>query len=306
MKVLITGAAGFTARHLCKRLRQEGSVSITGTDIVEQPPGDTDIDHYHQANLTNPKEVRDLLSEVRPDWIFHLAGIFRGDVTAIYQVNLMGTLNLLETIKEISPETAILLVGSAAEYGIWPSEEMPLAENHPCEPINAYGSSKLAMTQVAQTYFRQSGTKSVIARPFNIIGAGMPNTLLPGAIAERAKAALETDSPEIAAGNLASQRDFIAIEDAVDAYVNLLKTELWGEVYNICSGAPRTIDSVIQTLLSFSPRPISLVKDPALVHANDPPLVTGDFSKAQQAFGFTPKVKLEDALKAAWQAVVPA
>ena len=130
---------------------------------------------------------------------------------------------------------------------------MPLAEDHECRPVGPYGLSKHAMTLAALDHARADGTKVIVARPFNLVGAGMPTNLVAGAIAQRTRQALARGESTITVGNANTQRDFIAVEDAVEAYVKLLQSGAWGEVFNICSGQATSIESIIQTLLSFSP-----------------------------------------------------
>lgn len=299
MNVLITGAGGFTATHLIERLRREGDVFLTGTDALAEVANSKNLDSYSRADLTDSRQVVQVIQKSRPHWIFNLAGLARGTAPDLYRVNLLGALNVLEAAKAEAPDAAMLLIGSAAEYGIWPTTHMPLSEEHECRPVGPYGLSKHAMTLAALDYAR-GGLKVVVARPFNLVGAGMPATLMAGAIAQRIKTALARGSSTIAVGNIHTQRDFVAIEDAVDAYVKLLRTEKWGQVFNICSGEACSIQSVIQTLLTFSPRPMEVVEEESLKRPGDAPMVIGDAAKARRSFGFSPRVSLHDALQAAW------
>jgi GDP-4-dehydro-6-deoxy-D-mannose reductase len=300
VRVLITGARGFTARHLVRRLRQEPEVWLTGTGRSAAGAAGLGFDSYLAADLTDSRQVLSVVEQARPDWIFNLAGLVRGIAPDIYRVNLIGAVNLLEAVKCAAPNAAVLLVGSAAEYGIWPASHMPLSEEHECRPVGPYGLSKYAMTAAGLDYARNLGTKVIIARPFNLIGAGMPTNLVAGAIAQRAKAVLTDAEPVINVGNADSQRDFIAIEDAVDAYVKLLQSARWGEVFNVCSGEPYSIRQIIDTLLSFAAQPIRVLEDEALKRVNDAPVVVGDARKAMRACGFRARTSLHDALRAAW------
>ena len=101
-------------------------------------------------------------------------------------------------------------------------------------------------------------------------------------------------------GNLDCERDFVAVTDVVDGYVELMARECWGQVFNMCSGRPATIRSVVTTLLSYSPRPLGLVVDPALCRPDDVPVVYGSWERARRAFGFVPVTPLEGALRMAW------
>jgi GDP-4-dehydro-6-deoxy-D-mannose reductase len=299
MNILITGAGGFTATHLIPRLRLEGDVFLAGTDALAELVNSKSLDSYVRADLTDFRQVVQVMQKTKPDWIFNLAGLARGNAPDLHRVNLMGAINVLEAAKAEAPNAHLLLIGSAAEYGIWPASHMPLSEDHECKPVGAYGLSKYAMTLAAQDYAR-AGTKVVVARPFNLIGAGMPANLVAGAIAQRIKTALANGDSTITVGNMATERDFVAVGDAVDAYVKLLRTGAWGQVFNICSGQASSIQSVLETLLSFAPRPIEVVEDESLKRPNDPPSVVGDATKARRTFGFNPRVPLYDSLLAAW------
>ncbi len=301
--VLITGAAGFTAQHLVKRLRAEGNVRICGTDVAAAAPNCVELDEYVRTDLMNATCTVELLQNSQPDWIFHLAGLFRGGVSSLYGVNVVASLNLFEAVRTEVPQAAVLVIGSAAEYGTWPESDMPLSEAHPCRPDGAYGSSKFSMTLAAQSFFRANGLKVVIARPFNLIGAGLPVSLVVGAIVQRSKKALQEGHDSISVGNISSRRDFIAVEDAVDAYVKLLASGKWGEVFNVCSGEAHSIESIIQILLSFSPEPIRIVEDENLKRANDLPVIIGDPSKAQAFCGRLSRISLHDSLRAAWDGI---
>lgn len=300
MRILLTGATGFTARHLIARLRREPGAFIAGCDIAPTAPSNT-LDAYTQCDIGDAKQVAQLVESTKPDWIFHLAGLFRGAAPEVYRVNLIGSVNLLEAVKTISPNAALLMVGSAAEYGIWPASEMPLKESHACRPIGAYGLSKYAGTLTALDY-AASKVKIVVARPFNLIGPGVPPSLVAGAIIQRAKTAVAKGASTITMGNVDSERDFVAIEDAVDGYVKLLQAAKWGEIFNICSGEPCSIRSLVETVLSFAPRPMTFVEDTTLLRANDNPISIGDASKARSLAGFKAATPLKSALRSAWDA----
>ena len=304
MKVLITGAGGFTATHLLRRLRAEKDFFLAGTDMLPARPQVLGLDDYVAADLGDFEQVAAVIRSARPDWIFNLAGMARGSARDLYRINLLGAVNLLEAVKAEAPGAALLLIGSAAEYGIWPESHMPLAEDHECRPVGPYGLSKHAMTLAALDHARADGTKVIVARPFNLVGAGMPTNLVAGAIAQRTRLALARGESAITVGNANTQRDFVAVEDAVEAYVKLLQSGAWGEVFNICSGQATSIESIIQTLLSFSPRPMRVVEDESLKRPNDPLVVVGDGAKARRVCGFSPSRTLHDALRAAWDGMV--
>jgi GDP-4-dehydro-6-deoxy-D-mannose reductase len=303
--VLITGVGGFCAGHLVSALAAEGRMRIVGSDLGDEAPRGVPLADYFAADLARPDAAATLIRRVRPDWLFHLAARCRGTAEEVYRANLLGGVNVLEGVQESSPQARVLVVGSAAEYGPASPQDMPLSEDSPCHPCGAYGVSKHALCLASQDYARNRGLKVVVARPFNIVGAGVPPYLVVGAVVDRAKQALsKSDPPSISVGNLDSMRDFVAVEDVADAYVRMLRGDWWGEVFNLCSGAPRKIRDVVELLLSHSPRPIEYRVDPRLLSAADVPLHYGSCEKARRAFGFVPSVALEQSLKAAWQHVI--
>lgn len=305
MRVLITGAVGFTGNHLVNRLRQEGSVEITGMGLEASAPAALGLAAYHSMALSDQARLAAVIRETKPQWLFHLAGQFRGALADLYKTNLVGTLNLLEAVKAEAPECAVLMVGSAAEYGVWSAAEMPLREDHECRPLGAYAVSKYAATLAGLDYARSGALRVLIARPFNLLGAGIPPSLVAGAIVARAQQALATQiEPSIVMGSLDAQRDFIAVEDAVDAYVNLLKSPASGEIFNICSGRTYSIQHVLETLLSFAPRPIEVTQDSALLRANEVSVIYGDNRKSLQMGCLPPRLSLHDSLKSAWDHAV--
>jgi GDP-4-dehydro-6-deoxy-D-mannose reductase len=300
--VLLTGACGFCGWHLARRLADEGGFRVSGVDLAPAPPAHVPLAEYLAADVTIAAELARAVRRAQPEWVFHLAGRMSGPAAEVFRVNLLGTIHLLEAVREAAPAARILLVGSAAEYGHVPAGDMPITEDHTCRPGGAYGLSKYAATLAGLDYARRCGMHVTVVRSFNVVGAGIPGSLVVGAILARAKKALATDAdPVVAVGNLDTQRDFIAVEDAVEAYVRVMLGDHRGEVFNVCSGRPRTIRSIVERLLGFSARPIRLQTDPALVRSTDLPVVYGSGEKARRTFGFAPQRTLDDALRAAWE-----
>jgi GDP-4-dehydro-6-deoxy-D-mannose reductase len=314
MQALITGASGFCAKHLAALLRAEGECRIAGSDITEHGPKDSAIDEYYRADVSNLEQMAGLVKTLQPDMLFHLAGTSGGSSSSAYLasprntflVNTMGALNVLEAVRLHAPDCRLLLVGSAAEYGYVPQPELPASEERFCRPAGTYGASKLAATLAGREYVQKFGMKVVMARPFNIIGPGMPRDLVVGALASRAKEALAGSQDVIVkAGDLSPERDFVAVEDVIRAYVRLVQGDYWGEVFNICSGQPHSIQHVAEMLFSHSPRPITLQTDSSLAQSSVHSMY-GSFEKAQRAIAFTPKVSLESSLAAVWSTAMSA
>lgn len=288
--------------HLAKRLSVEEGTLIVGADWAEPTNGRCILDNFARLDLREYVQVADLLRRVRPDLVFHLAGIQQGEVRDIYRTNIMGTVHLLEAVRQECHSARVLLVGSAAEYGFVGKDELPVTESTTCRPRGPYGLSKYASTLAGLDWSRQFGMKVVIARPFNIIGAGISPNLFAGALLARAREALaRPGDPVIKVGNLESQRDFIAVEDAVEAYRLMLGGDYWGEVFNICSGHPLKISSLAEMLLAHSSRPIRLEVDPALVRSDEINVMYGNGEKARRLLGFQPRVSVEESVNRIWR-----
>jgi GDP-4-dehydro-6-deoxy-D-mannose reductase len=301
---LITGAKGFCAHHLARALVANG-VSVIGLDREPGVPRDTLLQEYLVLDMNNSESLSVVFRQRHIDRVFHLAGKASGCPGEMYRANADNTFNLLEVLHRYAPHARVLLVGSAAEYGPVMEAEMPVTEEHPCRPVVTYGISKYAATLAGLDYARNHGMRIVVARPFNIVGSGISTGLLVGAVLKRIKAALAGDGEaSISVGNLDTRRDFIAVEDVVSAYIRMLDGEYWGQVFNICSGEPRTIRSVVERLLSFAPRTICAEVDPAFVRTSDVASIYGSWKKAAVTFGFKPSTSLESALQAAWKHVM--
>lgn len=298
----ITGAGGFSARHLAARLRRETNVRIIGIDRLPAPHAAPLYDAFVCADIGQREEISAVVRQYAPDWFFHLAGINRGTPEAIYSTNLVGSVSIMEALREHAPRTSLLLAGSAAEYGRVEAEAMPILESHPCHPEGDYGISKYAMTLAGMDYARRYGMKVVVARPFNIVGGGVPETLVLGGILKRLKEAQALGGdPVVKVGNLDTERDFIAVQDVADAYVRMVQSNVSGEVFNLCSGKAHSIRTVLDLLLSHAERPVHLEVDPALVRSSDVKTVYGSGDKARRLVDFEPHISLEEAVRNTWE-----
>ncbi|MBN1612942.1 MAG: NAD-dependent epimerase/dehydratase family protein [Deltaproteobacteria bacterium] len=299
---LVTGALGFCARHLTSKLRLDGEIRICGIDLAGQAPSDHRLDEYITLDMCDRNGLERIIGSLRPDWIYHLAGVTGEDLFKIYNVNFVGSLNLLECVRKYIPASSLVIIGSSAEYGFASSRDLPLTEDHPCRPAGAYGISKHAMVSAGLNYAARYGLKIVAARPFNIVGPGIPQTLVVGAILKRIKESMHRkDKLILKMGNLDTQRDFVAVDDAVDAYVKMAHGNYWGEAFNICSGRPYPIRKIVEIIASFSPLPVEIEQDPALVRSDDIEVSFGSFAKAHETFGFTPSKDIEKILLQTWQ-----
>ena len=302
--VIVTGASGFTGRHLVDRLLCEVDRVVATTRSVNGsalPPQA----EWVGIDLTDADAVDTLLATVRPSRLFHLAGIIHGNPEIIYRTNVLATLNLLTAVDRHAPQAKVLCVGSAAEYGTPVDPLKPLREDARCYPVGSYAVSKFCQTQLVTDFVKSRNLRAVVARPFNLIGPGISPNLLVGAILARMRKTLAEDrQPTITTGNLEPARDFLDVRDAVSAYIAILDTNCCGQIFNICSGKPTPIREVVEILLSCCRQPPQIETDPALFRHHDPPCVFGSTQKLCQDISFQPRYPLRESLLAAWSAVM--
>lgn len=289
MTILVTGAGGFIGRHLLDALR--GRDTMVPLDL--RP-----LDGYPRCVVNdlagNPEHVRLVMRGVKPTLVFHLAGRIQGDPVDLWRTNVQGTVNLLEAVKAEAPSARVVVVGTAAEYGR-PKGDEPLRETDQCHPRGAYGTSKHAAVLAA---LDQSVVDMVVARPFNLIGAGMGEHLAVGHMIARVRHALATGSRFAPGRGLDLRRDFLAVQDVAQALVALADKGKRGEVYNVCYGEPTAFRVLHSWLCEFSG--LALEEEPA--RPGEIPLVVGDPSKLMRDTGWTASVHQRGALLQAWEA----
>jgi nucleoside-diphosphate-sugar epimerase len=212
---------------------------------------------------------------VGPDEVVHLAAIsFVGheDDSAFYGINTVGTTHLLQALAALPQiPRKVLLASSANIYGN--CEAYPIAESQAPAPVNHYAISKLAMEHMARTFADR--LPIVITRPFNYTGPGQAlNFVIPKLVSHYARRA-----PVVELGNLQVEREFNDVRMVCDAYLALLAHGQPGEVYNVCSGEPYSLQHVINTLTELTGHSTEAKVNPAFVRANEVHRLCGDPTK---------------------------
>lgn len=259
-RALITGVKGFTGRYVAAELEAHGW-EVWGTGAHDEPGGA----RYRHVDLADAAGLREVISEVRPDAVVHLAAIAfvgHGDADAFYRVNLIGTRNLLAALAAAAqrPE-CVLLASSANVYGN--ATEGVLNESTPPNPANDYAVSKLAMEWMARLWMDQ--LPIVIARPFNYTGVGQAESfLLPKIVAH-----FRRQAEVIELGNLDVWRDFSDVRAVASAYRRLLEKRPVGETLNVCSGRTHSLREVIAIAEAITGHSMRVEVNPAFVRANE-------------------------------------
>jgi GDP-4-dehydro-6-deoxy-D-mannose reductase len=282
-RVAVFGIAGFSGRHFERFVAGEGldgkyEFFGFGRDVSRAER--SGIFSYREGNACEDTEVFRFVDEVRPMYILNLTGIFRaGSLGEFLAVNVGVSQAICEAVRRSDRDIQkILFVGSAAEYGAIIAN--PVKEDAEVRPVSQYGLSKLYQTLLSGYFFRNYGLPTVVARTFNILGEGLSPQLSIGNFMKQI--AYLPDGGTIRVGNVSTSRDFLNISEVSRRYWELLMKGVPGEIYNVCSGAPRTIRSVLEDLIRESGKKLSIESDPSLLKEHDIDSIYGDSTKYDQ------------------------
>jgi GDP-mannose 4,6-dehydratase len=306
-KVLVTGISGMIGSYVAKALCASGEYTVFGLvrwrSSLLNLAGILPEIILEYGDISDSVRMRELVMKIQPDYIFHFAaqainGVSFGSPEVTLRTNVMGTLNLLEAVKEaigqgkLSARTRILLAGSSTEYGAT-ADEMngaPIPETAPHNPVSPYGVSKVAMEKLGFQYFRAHGLQVVVARFFIQVSAGGTEHL---ALQEfcRQIAMIERglQEPTLQHGNLNTMRDMTDIQDASPVVVTLAERGVAGQAYNVGSAIKYSIRDLLQTAVSQARVPIALEEDASRKRQYDEAVLVADISKLQALTGWVPK-----------------
>ena len=254
-----------------------------------------------------------MIEEVRPDGIVHLAGqssVHQSwlDPGGTLRTNVLGIVHLLDAARRAALRPAVLVVGSAEEYGPVSEAELPIRETAPLRPASPYAVSKVAQGALALLYGPAGGMRVVLTRTFHHTGPGRGEAFAESSFARQiAEIEHGLRPPVIEVGNLDAVRDFSDVRDVVRAYLLLLEKGEPGQAYNVCSGRGRRIREVLDLLLASSSARVEVRVDAERLRPSDVPAQVGDPSRLRAATGWEPRIPLEETLAdllADWRARV--
>lgn len=305
-RAFITGIAGFAGSHLAEYLLGAG-YEVSGLSLPEG--GTRNIEGIrpriglYLGTLEDTAWLRGVLAEVQPAYVFHLAA--QAAVPQAWAApgptlvnNIVGELNLIETLLALDLRPRLLIIGSADEYGLVRPEELPVRETNPLRPNNPYSVSKIAQDYLGYQYFLSHRLPVVRLRPFTHIGPRQG----PGFVsADFAKQIAEAEAglrpPVLRVGNLSARRDFSDVRDMVRAYAMALERGEPGEVYNVGSERSYSIQEVLEILLGFSRMSLQVEPDPARLRPSDVPEIVSDCTKFRMRTGWQTTYTLEQSLR---------
>ncbi len=295
-RALIIGCNGFVGGYLKEELCKNGYV-VFGCDcnVAEKPWGFGFI----KADITDADAVMKTISEVHPDYIFNLAAISSVGLSwkipqETINVNVCGTLNILEAVRRGAP-VRVILVGSSEEFA--PSHKR-VSEQDMLEAVNPYGISRIMIENFAKIYRNQYGLDIVCIRAFNHTGVGQkPIFVLPSFIEQVVRLASSGETGAIKVGNISVSRDFSDVRDIVRAYRLLAECPCAPDVVNVGSGIAYKIEDLLHYIISLSGKEIAVAFDRDRFRPDDLPYCCCDNALLKRLTGWEPQFTIFDTLK---------
>ncbi|EIM96486.1 NAD-dependent epimerase/dehydratase [Paraburkholderia hospita] len=269
-RVLITGASGFTGAYLREELADAG-YEVIGTTAGASQANERTLD------ITSLPDCRRLIGELKPEFIVHLAAISfvaHDDLLEMYNVNVIGTTNLLRACIDVGHEPRKILIASSAN--VYGNTEGVVDEDTPAAPVNHYAASKLAMEHLVRTWFDR--LPIVVTRPFNYTGRGQSERFLVPKIVSH----VVQRRSFIELGNLDVARDFSDVRTVVRAYRALLEAPVSGETFNVCSGNPRSLLDILDLVRHSSGHDLQVRVNPAFVRHDEVKMLAGSSDRLRR------------------------
>lgn len=301
-RLLVTGLSGFVGQQLKEYLNT--SQWAQEWELLEQTTS---------YDLCRPNELSAMLNERVPDAVIHLAGqtfvpeAFRNPAHTL-QVNLLGTLNLLQAIKNCGFHGAFLFVSSGDVYGAVAEESLPIIESLLPRPRNPYAVSKVSAELLCLQWSYLESWRIMIVRPFNHIGPGQKEDfVIPGVARQLARIRKGLQQPRIEIGDVDVTRDFLDVRDVLSAYFHLLEHGHNSEVYNVCSGQEYRIRDLIELMAQIADLKVEFAQDQARLRPSEQRRVLASSLKLQKQTGWKPGISITEALQSVlsdWEARV--
>ncbi|MCX5696479.1 MAG: GDP-mannose 4,6-dehydratase [Candidatus Omnitrophica bacterium] len=307
MRVLITGIAGFAGSHLAEFLVKKNNLEVFGLDV---PKARTD----HLKSISRklkifPCDICDfdavskVMGKVKPDLVFHLAAQAYVPDSWVHPgksltTNIIGTLNILESVRKHKLSSRIQIACSAEEYGRVFEKELPVRETNPFRPLSPYAVGKLTQDMLGYQYSQSYGIHIVRTRAFNHFGPRMNEGFVASSFAKQV-ALIEKgkQEPVIRVGNLEAVRDFTDVRDIVRGYWLSLTKCPKGEAYNLCSGKGHRIKDILDIITGFTKESVTIKKDINRLRPSDITVLVGDYSKFFRQTKWRPNIPIDKTLR---------
>ena len=280
--VLIVGGGGFIGRHLAA---SEGD-EVWSFDRNDRPAGMEC--GWIKGDVSVPGVLEEAIKRLQPDLVYYLCTQFRFAGTSELVNAWRASFAVIDELVHALPAGGSLVyLGSCAQYGVVDAAELPVVEEHRCEPVTDYGLFKHGEELHLRKSLRQAGKRGCFTRIFNVTGPGEPARMVGGAFAER----LAAGNDRLVVGNLSGKRDFLDVRDVAQALVCVGRRGESLETYNICSGNAVSIDDYLRLMLEANGRDVEVVQDKAVGSRIDIPVLVGSNLRLA-GLGWRPDFKL--------------
>ncbi|ATQ69341.1 MULTISPECIES: GDP-mannose 4,6-dehydratase [Methylosinus] len=303
-RILLTGGTGFVGPYLQEALAR---AYPRARRFVLARPGEAPASPDWSplvADIVDAEAVERAIDVAQPDLVAHLAAqasaaqsIHAAEAT--WRVNFLGSFHLASALARHAPSAVVLFVSTADVYGARLGDG-PAREETPTSPLSAYARSKIAAETMLADVLPQTA-RLIVTRPFNHAGPGQDMRFaLPSFAAQIAGIETGRLAPRLDVGDLSVRRDFLDVRDVVDAYARLVGAAPDlppRSLFNIASGAPRSLSYMLDTLRACATRNFDIVVDPARLRPADIPVAVGDASKLRAATGWAPSHSIDAMLR---------
>jgi len=309
-RVLVTGGAGFIGSHLVRALLARGD-DVRVLDNLSTGARANLADHPVELLVADVGEADQVRAATRGvDTVFHLGAMISVPVSLenpanCYRTNVLGSLHVLEAARR-ELVRRVVLASSSAVYG---DHDGPVAEDAASRPMSPYASSKLAMEELARLYTSAMGLQTVCLRFFNVYGPRQDVHSPYAAVIPLFIEGLLDGRPPTIHGDGGQSRDFVFVEDVVQAMLQASQAAVAGQVFNIGQGQSWTVLELAETLAALVQESLPPVFGPA--RAGDIRTSAADIGRATEALGYRPVWDLHQGLQAtvewtrAWRRPAP-
>ena len=253
--------------------------------------------------LTDLGALKEFFVQARPDFVFHLAAqalvpAAWSDPWSTLENNIRGQLNVLLAAVHLGTLPRVLVIGSSEEYGIVPTEALPIRETYPLRPSNPYAVSKVGQDMLGYQYFASHDLPVVRVRPFNHIGPRQSPAFVAAAFAKQiAEVEAGIREPKVVVGNLDARRDLSDVRDIVRGYYLAASQGEPGDVYNLGAERSYPIRDLLERLIALSSVRPGIEFDPQRVRPSDMPDVVADCTKLRSRTGWRAEIPLQRSLQ---------
>ncbi len=304
MKYLIIGGTGFLGEPLVDLLLDKDT---TESIIATKLPGENEYKRHglswKELDLRNAQETKEIISGSYADVIYDFAT--QDSVAYAWKnpketvdVNVIGTINLLNAVRDIGKKPRIIIGGSGEEYGRVGFDSIPINEDQVPRPVNIYGATKASQTMFAKLYVNAYDMDIVVIRTFNYTAATLDDKFaISNFCRQFVKIENGEQAPVLHVGNINNRRDFTDVKDLVRAFDKVAENGRSGEVYNAAVGKDYSLREIIDILQDITGIKVEIKMDRSKVRPMDPPVLCADVSKISKEIGWKAEISIEETLK---------